>query len=414
LGLVVLVVSACSGQGAPASTALPEADPTTSLAPTTSVVVSTTIPPTTTIGEGSGTEPVRLDGVSLVPVEMEDGTRIAVLLPSELVPGLVEVDVFSSGAELEAPGFHGSLSYSFCTGSIQDAGSVNSRGALVAHLSDRLVVCRPDQYLTLDITASQEIATESHDSFDLVPVDIGHQYSAAAESSVGATICCDAFGPLRIGKLVITANRYTSGRITAWDYETLMPQWTTSIGDSSILLGSSDGLVVATPGQGGLVGVDARTGETRWELGFTQGDEVVGVANEPSENLWYISTDFPGEGGGPPPRLRAVDIQSGESIWMTEGRPDTLLQWVDPTVFPDLVVVMDVPRFDPDQGTTTTRHLIAFDRVTGDKVWTTDLGDPTEGFSDRLLATDPDRGILIAATPEGEVFSIDPASGHIL
>jgi len=376
---------------------------------------STTIPPTTTIGESSGVEPLRLDdGVSLVPVEMEDGTRIAVLLPTELVPGRVEVDAGSSSAELEGPGFHGALSYAFCPGDTQDAGSLNIHGALVAQLSDRLVVCRPDQVMTLDIFTNGDAPTRSPEAFNLVPMDLGTEYLAVIEASNQSPFCCDAFGPLRTGPLVITANRFTSGEITAWDYETLVPQWTTSIGNSSILLGSLGDLVVATPGRGGLVGVDADNGEIRWELGFPQDEEVVGVGNETGGSIWYISTEFPNEGAVAAPHLRAVDVEFGELMWMTEGRPGTLLQWVDPAVFPDLVVVMDVPRFVAGQDTSTTSHLIAFDRTTGEQVWTTDLDDPTEAFSDRLLGNDPDTSVLIAATPDGEVFSIDPETGQIL
>jgi outer membrane protein assembly factor BamB len=74
---------------------------------------------------------------------------------------------------------------------------------------------------------------------------------------------------------------------------------------------------------------------------------------------------------------------------------------------------MDVPRFVTDQGTTTTSHLTGLDRATGNQLWSTDLEDPTEGFSEGLLAHDPERSLLIAATPQGEVFSIDPETGQV-
>lgn len=360
-------------------------------------------------------EPLVLgDGDSLVEVVMEDGTRFAVLLPTSLVPGQVAVTTGMSQAEIEGPGFEGSLSYAYCPGATQDAGSLNSRGALVARVSDRLVVCRPDQLLVLEITTTADVPADSLDAFDVVPVDVGDGYLSAVVASSVSAFCCEAFGPIRLGSLVITANRHTSGRITAWDYSTLSPQWTVDIGDSSILLGSYDDLIMATPGGGRLVGIDTGAGETRWEFPLALGEEVIGAAGEPGESTWYVSTQFPNTGEVASPRLRAVDVQSGELAWMAQMRPETVLQWVDPALFNDKIVVMDVPRIGADQGTSTTSHLIAYDRATGDQLWATDLGDPTEGFSDRLLAHDSERNLLFAATPEGEVFSIDPETGQIL
>lgn len=373
----------------------------------------TTAPPAT--GPESGAEPLRLDnGVSLVTVEMDDGTRFAVLLPTSLVPGTIGVTAGTSDAEINGPGFQGSLTYALCPGDTQDAGSLNSRGALVAPVADRLVVCRPDQLLILDITTTQEVPAESLDAFDIVPVDLGSEYTAAVDNSAVSTFCCEPFGPIRAGGLVITANRYTSGQITAWDYDTLIPQWTVDLGDSSILLGSYDELVIATPGRGQLVGIETGAGETIWELPLAPDEEVVGIAHQSGDDTWYISSEFPIEGEVAPPRLRAVDVQSGETTWTTELRPETVLQWADPALFPDAIVVLDVPRFVIDRGTTTTSHLIAFDRTTGERLWATDLEDPTEGFSDRLLAHNPESNLLIAATPGGEVFSVDPETGQIL
>ncbi|MCI0679463.1 MAG: PQQ-binding-like beta-propeller repeat protein [Actinobacteria bacterium] len=375
--------------------------------------LGTTAPSTT--GRESGAEPLRLDnGVSLVTVEMGDGTRFAILLPTSLVPGAIEITTGVSNAEINGPGFQGSLSYALCPGDTQDAGSLNSRGALVARVSDRLTVCRPDQLLILDITTRDEVPAESFDAFDIVPVDVGDEYTAAVDNSAVSTFCCEPFGPIQLGSLVITANRHTSGQITAWDYDTLIPQWTVDMGDSSILLGALDDLVVATPGRGVLAGLDARTGVTRWALELGDNEEVVGVGSETGAYEWYVSTEFPMEGEVAVPSLRAVNIRSGELTWMAQMRSETFLQWADPAVFPDTIVVMDVPRAVEVGGTTTTSHLIAFDRATGNQLWATDLEDPTEGFSDGLLAHDPESNLLIAATPGGEVFSVDPETGQIL
>jgi len=364
--------------------------------PTTTV--GTTTPPTTS--QEAGVEPLRLDfGVSLVAVEMDDGTRFAVLLPTSLVPEKIEISTSLSNAEINGPGFQGALTYALCHGDTQDAGSLNGRGALVARIADRLIVCRPDQLLILEITAPTDIPAETFEAFDIVPVDVGNGYMAAVAASEVSAFCCEPFGPIRLGSLVVTANRYTSGLVTAWDYETLIPQWFVDMGDSSILLGSYDDLVIATPGRGKLAGIDTASEETRWELPLGLDEEVVGVADEQGETTWYFSTDFPVTGEVAPPLVRAVDIESGETMWTAELRPETVLQWADPALFPNAIVVMDVPRFVTDQGTTTTSHLIAFDRITGDQLWSTDLEDPTQGFSDRRLAHNPESNLLIAATP---------------
>lgn len=374
---------------------------------------TTTAPPTTS--PQTGVEPLRLDGgVSLITVEMEDGTRFAVLLPTSLVPDTVEVTTGLSNAEISGSGFQGTLSYALCPGDTQDAGSLTARGALVARVGDRLVVCRPDQLLILDIAGRTDVPAETFDVFDIVAIDVGDGYMAAVQASEVSSFCCEPFGPIRLGSLVVTANRYTSGLITAWDYETLIPQWYVDLGDSSILLGSHDDLVVATPGRGTLVGIDTARGETRWELPLGLDEEVVGEAGEQGESTWYFTTDFPVTGEVAPPRVRAVDVQSGDATWTAELRPETVLQWADPVLFPNAIVVMDVPRFVTDQGTTTSSHLIALDRVTGDQLWSTDLEDSTEGFSDRLLAHNPESNLLVAATPGGEVFSIDPETGQVL
>jgi outer membrane protein assembly factor BamB len=372
---------------------------------------STTMQATTTVVDTSGVEPLRLDGgVSLISVEMDDETRIAVLVPNEVVPGRVEVDTDATTAQINADGFEANLFYEPCPGDLQDRGSLNARGSLIVRTGDTLTVCRPDQFLILEVTSNTDISDQDQEAFDIVPVDLGSEYLKAIEPNM--PFCCDAFGPLRAGSLVITANRFTSGQVNAWDHQTLMPAWTTDIGEYSMLLGLKDDLVIATEGRGGFVALDVSTGDVQWEAELLTDEEIIGVENEEA-NIWYISTEFPITGSTAAPRLYAFDMESGTRLWMAEGRPETNLQWADPAIFPNQIVVMDTPRF-VGEATTTTSHLLAFDRATGEPIWSTDLGDTTEAFSDRLLASDPDRGILIAATPAGEVFSVDPETGRII
>ena len=206
---------------------------------------STTMQATTTVVGSSGVEPLRLDGgVSLISVEMDDGTRIAVLLPTEVAPGRVEVDTDASTAQINADGLEADLFYEPCPGDLQDRGSLNARGSVIVRTGDTLTVCRPDQFLILEVISSVEISDQAEEAFDIVPVDLGSDYLEAVEPNM--PFCCDAFGPLRAGPLVITANRFTSGQVNAWDYETLMPAWTTDIGEYRMLLGLNNDLDIAT------------------------------------------------------------------------------------------------------------------------------------------------------------------------
>jgi outer membrane protein assembly factor BamB len=162
-----------------------------------------------------------------------------------------------------------------------------------------------------------------------------------------------------------------------------------------------------------IVGIDA-SGKTTWEVQLAPDEEVVGVGAEFGKSTWYISTQFPAEGEVTPPRVRALDVETGEVSWMVELRSETTLQWANPALFSDLIVIMDVPRVVAGRGTTTRAHLIALDRDGGDELWTTDLADTSEAYSDGLLAHDAITNLLVAATPGGDVFSVAPQTGRVL
>jgi outer membrane protein assembly factor BamB len=205
--------------------------------------------------------------------------------------------------------------------------------------------------------------------------------------------------------------------VTAWDSQTLVPRWTkdlgeSSIGETSMLMGVAGELVLVTPGTDRVVALDALSGEIVWEVpiqGF-----VVGVAPDPDTRRWYVTTDFECDGCTEPPLVTALDVETGMVIWTSEGEVRTTWQWADPAVFPGMVVVMDVPGYRQECEPEETARLRAFDSSTGARLWATDLDSPSEAFSDHLLMHDVERRILVASTPDGSVFSIDPATGDVL
>jgi outer membrane protein assembly factor BamB len=79
-----------------------------------------------------------------------------------------------------------------------------------------------------------------------------------------------------------------------------------------------------------------------------------------------------------------------------------------------MVVVMDVGGHWLEGEPAETGRVRAFDTDDGSAIWTTDLDSPSQGFSSHLLLADPERLILIAATPDGSVFRVDPRNGDVL
>jgi outer membrane protein assembly factor BamB len=364
------------------------------------------------------TEPLELEGdISVIDLVMNDGTRHAVVFPSELAGREVALSENVVGAAIEGVGFTADLFYSPCDGDQMAAGSRNVRGAILTRTDSGIVVCRSDQFLVLEVATDRVILDEMLDSFDVVPIEIGPQYASRTFASRDG-VCCDAFGPLSVGDLVVTANRFTSGVITAWDAETLAPRWTTDLGVStvgdpaSLLLGVAGDLVLATPGTDRVVALDAASGEIHWEVPI-QG-ATIGVVEDPSGDVWYVTSDFRCEGCSDPPQVTAINVNAGLVRWTTEGVPRTRWQWGDPVVFPGMVVVMDVGGHWLEGEPAETGRVRAFDTDDGSAIWTTDLDSPSQGFSSHLLLADPERLILIAATPDGSVFRVDPRNGDVL
>ena len=420
---IVLILTACGGSdGGSDETVARAGDSDTATVATTTLPASTTtttrVQPksssTTAPAEPTTTTTVKVTplggGASVVDLTMADGTRFAVLFPTGMVPPTLAVVAGEATARLVGGVIEATLSYEFCA--IGDPQILNSRGAVVAATDNGVVICRPDQYLVLRVLGTPSLPDDATDAFDIVPIKIGARYAAETIDLLDG-ICCDDFGPIHTADLVITANRFTSGTITGWEEATLVPRWSATIGESSLLLGSTGKLILATPGSGRVVALDAATGITEWQTPLPDRFATVGAAPDLRRSVWYVTADEEQFDTPQAPQILAIDMTDGSILWTAVGEPVTHLQLVDPAVFHDVVVVMDAPSFSTDGSPPATVHLIGFDLDTGDRQWITSLDSPTEGFSARLLVSDSERGLLIAATPDGVVFSVDPNSGVV-
>ncbi|MGA9596951.1 MAG: PQQ-binding-like beta-propeller repeat protein, partial [Acidimicrobiia bacterium] len=313
-------------------------------------VVPTTLPPTSTAPSSSTTIPSTTtstpDGVLVIPrtinggsdvfdIGLDDGSRFAVLVPTGMVQSPVKITTDRTSAHLSADSFDATLTLETCPGDSQNHGAVNEKGALVAATESSILVCRPDEFLVLDITGVTEIDPDAVDGFDIVPIAIGDGYAAIADTPwIGYA---GDFGPLTIGDVVVTANGWSSGRVTAWSRDVLVPRWDVSLGNTSILLGTDGKRVLATSAGGPVTALDVTTGERLWETPLPERFTIVGAASDSTQEVWYLSVDAESEGETAAPRLLAVDGDDGTVLWEVDSDEATSLQWADPAVFDDAV-----------------------------------------------------------------------------
>ena len=142
------------------------------------------------------------------------------------------------------------------------------------------------------------------------------------------------------GDLVVATTGFTGpGRTRAYNARTGKLRWTHRTGDTAFVVAVGDGLVVAAPQYGPLIGLDLTTGEERWrfELAEGQGPESGTIAGD----TLFVGTSFPAEGAVDPPVVYALELASGRQRWRAVLDPGTDLQWGAPVLAPGLVLVAD-------------------------------------------------------------------------
>jgi outer membrane protein assembly factor BamB len=161
-----------------------------------------------------------------------------------------------------------------------------------------------------------------------------------------------------------------------------------------------DGLVVAAPQYGPLIGLDLTTGEERWrfELAEGQGPESGTIAGD----TLFVGTSFPAEGAVNPPIVYALDLASGRQRWRAVLDPGTDLQWGAPALAPGLVLVADTLSH---QGSAPASHLHAINAFDGRRRWKADLHAPEQGFFSERPVVAGDFAYL--ATTSGMLLAVN-------
>ncbi len=219
--------------------------------------------------------------------------------------------------------------------------------------------------------------------------------------------CCDSEADVVVDGTLISASGTRSGDITAQDADSLESKWGVSVGDESYLLGSWADWLLASQGVQSLVILDVVTGETIWKVPINPQHGVVASRQPPESPMVYVATADGTDLTDAPPQVMAVNLEQKTVRWTASARAGAELQWAPPVVDSEVVVVMTVP---PRGG---TAELVAFNLADGSVAWVTNLHDTQRSYSDRLMVGDPNRHYLIAVTPSGIVYSVDPADGTV-
>lgn len=219
--------------------------------------------------------------------------------------------------------------------------------------------------------------------------------------------------PVAVVAAVLGVSVLVVGSLMSPDSATANATTTTmSPGNGTTLLGRVNGVLLVASEPNAIVGISETDGETIWDMVFDYQETIAGT-HVVDERL-LISVQTAGVGETQAPRLISVDTHSGDVLWIAEGRSGTILQWTDPVVLSDVVVVMDVPKVSPTGDVDDSAHLLAFDSSSGSLIWAVDLEERTELLADSLIAGDASRGILIAVTPTGTAYSVDPVTGAVI
>lgn len=206
---------------------------------------------------------------------------------------------------------------------------------------------------------------------------------------------------------MIVSNGTISGQIEALDPETLVPVWSNGIGEESFLYGAAENVVIASPGYGEIVGLDAGDGMRLWSVDL--GETSVSRMRADGSGRWLATVNYGSEGDHRAPEMIAFDSLSGKVLWTTQAYAGTDWQPTPPSVIGEMVVALDVPT------TAETASVHGFDLETGERLWSTPLASPLEVFpSTDMILTDSQRDLLLVMTTGGTLWRIDPADGSEL
>lgn len=388
---------------------------TTSTVPrvtTTTTLVTTTLP-VVLERESIVTTPTA-DGYAIADIKLTDGSRFMLQLPASRGDGLTLAQPAPSGVDalIEGRNVRGLLRFDHCPG---EAGHINPHASVVIDSDpNRVTLCRPDQFTQITLESDEPFTPLETDLLHIIPIAYGSKF---LESLIGAELlveqCCfHEFGPVHVEGAILVSNGYQGGQVMALDPDTLVPLWTTSIGDASLLHGltgstgfnASDGVLIVSPQRGSVLGIDSSDGHHLWTIELGDGS-VINVSSA-SDDLWLVAVSYDATGDQRAPELVAFDPFDGKVKWSARGFEGTGWQHTPIVITSETAILLDVA------GTAPASSVHAFDLVTGQRRWVTRVEDGGKRFppSD-LMVADSGRDLLLVMTIAGDVVRLDPNNG---
>ncbi|MBT8251078.1 MAG: PQQ-like beta-propeller repeat protein, partial [Acidimicrobiia bacterium] len=387
----------------------PSTTSTLSRATTTTTLVTTTMPAVLE-REKVLTTPTA-DGFVIADLTLTDGSRFMLQLPDSRGDGLTLAQPVPPGVDALVEGLNvrGLLRFDFCPG---EAGYINPQGSVVIDRDpNRVTLCRPDQFTQITLESDQPFTRDETDLLHIIPVAYGSKFT---ESLIGAELlveqCCfDEFGPIDVEGAILVSNGYQGGQVMALDRDTLVPLWTTKIGDASLLHGLtgfdvSDSVLIVSPQRGRVLGIDSSDGQHLWTIDL--GDGFVVNVSSASDDLWLVAVSYDETRDQRAPELVAFNPNDGEVKWSARGFEGTGWQHTPTVITPETAILLDVAETAP------ASSVHAFDLITGQRRWVTRVGDRGIRFppSD-LMVADIGRDLLLVMTVDGDVVRLDPNNG---
>ena len=289
-------------------------------------------------------------------------------------------------------------------------------------VDDVVRLCRPAELLSMTVDAAgldTFVATERAgwlDGFTIQPVEVGARYGAvlAADRPELATCsACSPWGPFDYPDLGVTVARTAPDAVAAFGQADLVERWAfTTAGDVS--LRPLAGAALLDVAGGPLIALEPGSGSPRWQVDRLPGELGEGIAEHPGGALAWSSFASPDDDR--PPRLRWLDVGSGDLRWESVGREGADWQRDEPVVVAGVVIVMDVLDAEASGSTRTGSQLLAFDTGDGRLRWAVDVGSPAGARSGHVLELldGPSGPVVVARTTDGALFRVDPATGDEL
>lgn len=212
-----------------------------------------------------------------------------------------------------------------------------------------------------------------------------------------------SLGPRRADGLVLSISEAGSGQVRAVNPSAGSVEWTRDVGEQASLGPADEGRVLASADEE-VIALEVRTGAVEWAIALEEGQRAGTAAV--AGGMAYLPISYPGEGDTRAPRVRLVEVSSGDTAWEARLEEGADLQWAPPVVTEDRVLVADTPSH-PGSGAVNRLH--GLDRETGDVAWSFDLGTEQQGFHDTPPLVDGER--VFAVSPGGGLFGIDADSG---